>query len=89
MSVQKHNPSMVALLSPYFQRRGQAHPLPYDDSNVSNPPTIAELTAIFGDPGTLPNGLIGIVNDNAGVGPKWSIWVVNGVYGYIRILIAV
>lgn len=89
MSVQKHNSSMVALLSPYFQRRSQAHPLPYSGANVGNPPTIADLTSVFGDPATLPSGIIGIVNDNAGAGSKWAVFVVDGIYGYIRILIAV
>ena len=37
----------------------------YDESNVSNPPTDAELDTAFGTPAALGSGFIGILDDNS------------------------
>ena len=53
-----------------------------DASNVSNPPTAAELTAAFGDPATLAHGTVRLVDD-AGAGTAvWLVCAVNGAWWY-------
>jgi hypothetical protein len=58
--------------------------------NVSNPPTSAELTSIFGAPGTVGGGFMGLIDDNgAGTdfyhvysdGTNWHTTGVGSVFG--------
>lgn len=46
---------------------------------VTNPPTNAEIIAIFGEPSTKPNGWHGIINNTP---VFWDTWAVNNVYYY-------
>lgn len=49
---------------------------------VSDPPTAAQLTAIFGDPATLGDGFIGVVNDGNADTDVWLCIVSNGSWFY-------
>jgi hypothetical protein len=50
--------------------------------NVSDPPTDAEITAIFGDPEDMPNGAR-IFIDDAGAGSKlWEVVPINENWWY-------
>ena len=60
-----------------------------DDAVVSNPPTAAELTAIFGSPATLYQPFTAIV-DSGGVGTDvWLVSVVSGGWWYLQLTQAV
>ncbi len=52
-------------------------PLTYDESNISNPPTDAELDTAFGAPATVGKGFMAVVND-AGGGSNFYIAVSDG-----------
>lgn len=60
--------------------------LKLSEANVSNPPTAAQLTALFGTPATVGKGFTSLINDNgAGAnfylvssdGSNW--WIFSGV----------
>lgn len=55
-------------------KTGAATMLQVDTTDVSNPPTDAQLDAIFGTPGTVGAGFTAIVNDAAGSTSVWLVW---------------
>jgi len=68
-------------------RAGSGFNTMYDTSNVSDPPTDANLDAAFGTPATLGGGFIGIVDDlgNEAAGDVWLVfttatkwWIISG-----------
>jgi hypothetical protein len=56
-----------------------------DSTNVSNPPTDAELDAIFGTPATRYPGFIAVVDD-AGAGLNVYLVVTNGSNWFYQLL---
>lgn len=66
-------------LTPYFKRRHDPTIDMIVTTNVSDPPTDAELDSAFGQPADLPDGFVGVVNDNnAGI----NIWIVRVIGGF-------
>ena len=45
-----------------------------DTTDVSNPPTDAELDSIFGTPANLPTGFVALVNDNGAGSNEYLVW---------------
>lgn len=58
-------------------------------ANVSNPPTDAELDALFGTPATLPTNFGAIIDDNGAGANLWLVYAVGTRWGYSALTIAV
>jgi hypothetical protein len=58
-------------------------------ANVSSPPTDAQLDSAFGDAATLPNGFVGIVDDNGAGTAVWLCVVANNNWWYEALTVAV
>lgn len=57
----------------------------YSESNVSNPPTDAELDGIFGNASDLYNGFVGIVNDSGADTNVYHVAVSNSKWWYVAL----
>jgi len=57
--------------------------------DVSDPPTDAELDAIFGDPSVLGEGYTGYINDDAGGVNNYIVWVSDGKWVYQKGTVAI
>lgn len=55
-----------------------------DVSNVSNPPTDAELDAAFGTPATLGRGFMATVDDNDADTDVWLVWTTDASWYYVK-----
>jgi len=55
----------------------------YDTSNVSNPPTDAELDTAFGGPDIVGAGFTAIVNDDAGSTNEYLVWSDGTYWWYV------
>lgn len=76
------NPEMVRNLRPYFKGVNDSPIGRVSTANVSNPPTDAELDAAFDVPANLPNGWMGLVNDNNAGTAVWLVTAVGGAWWY-------
>ena len=76
------NPDLVRNLQPYFRGINDSPILRVSESNVSNPPTAAELTAAFDSPANLPEGWAALVDDNNAGTAVWLVFVVGGSWWY-------
>lgn len=54
----------------------------YSDDNTSNPPTKAQLTTAFGDPTTLTDGYLGVLDDNGAGTNVYLVGVSNDEFWY-------
>lgn len=61
----------------------------YDETDVADPPTDANLDGIFGAPADLEGGFIGIVNDNAGDTDVWLVFTTDSNWYYLQFTQAV
>jgi len=59
------------------------------NDNVTNPPTDAELDTAFGDAATLPNGFVGLLDDNGAGSVVWFCAIVNDRWWYEQLTVAV
>jgi len=57
--------------------------------NVSNPPTAAELDAVFGSAADLPEGFTAAIDDNGAGTTFWGVMIVNGSWVYWSMTAAV
>jgi len=55
----------------------------YSEDNVTNPPTKAEIVAIFGDTSRIREGVIAIINDNGGDTNVWICFTSKTEWYYI------
>jgi len=55
-----------------------------DVTNVSNPPTDAELDAIFGTPAALGRGFVATVDDADGDTDVWLVWTTDASWFYVK-----
>ncbi len=53
-------------------------------SNVSNPPTDAQLDSIFGTPAILGRGFIGTIDDNSSDTDVWIVWTTDASWFYVK-----
>lgn len=60
-----------------------------DTTNVSNPPTDAELDSVFGAASALPDGFIGILDDAGGAVDVWLCIVMTNSWWYEKLTKAV
>lgn len=63
--------------------------IPINNANVSSPPTDAELDSAFGDAATMPNGFMGIIDDNGAGTAVWLCVVTNNNWWYEALTTAV
>jgi len=89
MTVQKQNPQMINLLSPFFQRIDQPARTIISTDNVSNPPTDAELDSAFDTPANLPTNFIGLVDDNGAGTNMWLVVADGSAWWYVAMTKAV
>ena len=76
------NPDLVRNLQAYFKGLGDSPINRVSTANVSNPPTDAELDAAFDTPANLPDGWMGVVNDNNAGTALWLVTAVGGSWWY-------
>ena len=77
MAIVKDLQTRVSLLE------GVEQGIRYSESNVSDPPTDAQLDSAFGTPANLYNGFIGIVNDNGDATAWWICVAGDSVWAYV------
>jgi len=58
--------------------------LEQDVSNVSNPPTDAELDAAFDTPANLGRGFVATVDDASGDTDVWLVWTTDASWFYVK-----
>lgn len=78
----ERNAAMVERLSTDFVRHKDHAIVKVSTTNVSNPPTDAELDAAFGSPADLPDGYMRLIDDNGSGSNFWGVATVNGVWCY-------
>ncbi len=76
------NSELVRNLRPYFKGLNDSPIGRVSTANVSNPPTDAELDAAFDAPANLPDGWMGLVNDNNAGTAVWLVTAVGGAWWY-------
>ncbi len=59
------------------------------NNTVSASPTETELTSIFGEPGDIKNGYMGIVNSGGNSVNVYSIWIMDGKFYWEKLTKAV
>lgn len=69
-----------------FTQQHAPSPTPVSTVDVSNPPTSAELTALFGD---ATNGFCAVIDDGGAGTTFWKIERVNGAWLYTSFSLAV
>lgn len=74
------NPELLRNLTTHFKRHGDPPTGITSATNVSNPPTDGELDAIYDVPANLPNGFIGLIDDNGSGTIGWIVSVINGAW---------
>ena len=84
MSVQRRNQDLVKLLRADFLHLTDPARTLTSTANVSDPPTSAELTSIWDTPANLPDGFIGLVNDNGAGTDIWIAVVINSAWYTIK-----
>ena len=58
-------------------------------ANVSDPPTDAQLDAIFGTPANLGDGFLGVIDDMGAHIDFWLVATINGAWTYVQMTLAV
>jgi len=85
MSIQRRNPELVSLLRADFLHLTDPARTITSTANVSDPPTTAELNSAFDTPANLPDGFIGLINDNDADTDIWIAVVISSAWYTVKL----